>query len=279
MILNQRSYGHFTRGKTARYRLRRVDNFVLMYDKPLIRRSDGLFAHAFFVDVGYGSEPFTTLESAARLCRQNPGLRVLGVEIDPDRVARARAHNADDNTCFRLGGFNLPLEAGETARVVRAFNVLRQYEESEVQPAWEMMGQSLLDGGLLIEGTSDPYGRVWVANVLRRVNGSLLYEGLLFSTNLRWGSVPDMFPPVLPKNYIHRMVAGEAIYGFMQAWTHAARETIAYSDWGKRQWFAASAHRLAQYGYRLELRRRFLRQGYLFWKENPAEYCTLLDTP
>ena len=150
-------------------RLRRVDNFLLLYDTPLIRRADGAFAGAFFVDLGYGAEPFTTLESAERLRRANPALRVLGVEIDPARVAAAQPY-ADDITCFRLGGFNLPVDgsAGERVRLVRAFNVLRQYDEAAVADAWWRVGQSVLPGGLMIEGTSDPLGRVWVANVLRR---------------------------------------------------------------------------------------------------------------
>ena len=128
--------GQPTRGKTARNRLRRVDNFVIQYDPTLLRREDGLFKGAFFVDLGYGAEPFTTLESAERLRRLNPQLPVLGVEIDPARVAAALP-NTDALTHFRLGGFNLPLRqradgSTETVRLIRAFNVLRQYEESEV---------------------------------------------------------------------------------------------------------------------------------------------------
>ncbi|HSN76502.1 MAG TPA: hypothetical protein VL334_15605, partial [Anaerolineae bacterium] len=168
----KRPLGQPTRGKTARNRLRRVDTFLALYDPGLLRRADGPFAGAFFVDLGYGAEPFTTLESAQRLRRIHPALPVLGVEIDPARVAAAQPY-ADDLTQFRLGGFNLPLRmrvdgTRETVRAIRAFNVLRQYEEDEVAGAWETMARGLLPGGLLIEGTSEPYGRVWVANVLRR---------------------------------------------------------------------------------------------------------------
>jgi hypothetical protein len=63
----KRPLGEPTRGKTARNRLRRVDNFLAMYDPSLLRRSDGDFAGAWVVDLGYGEEPWTTLESAARL--------------------------------------------------------------------------------------------------------------------------------------------------------------------------------------------------------------------
>ncbi|NDJ76081.1 MAG: class I SAM-dependent methyltransferase [Chloroflexi bacterium] len=262
---DDKPYGHPTRGNTARFRLRRVDTFLLLYDAGLFQSRNG----SFFVDLGYGAEPFTTLESAARLRRINPRLPVLCVEIDPERVARAAPY-ADDLTLFRQGGFNLPLEPGETVRAVRAFNVLRQYDEDQVITAWRTVGRCLLPGGLLVEGTSDPTGRVWVANLLRRTESRLHYEGLLFSTNFRWGFAPEMFQPVLPKNCIHRMLPGERIFAFLDAWKRAAAETAAYQSWGLRQWFIASAERLAAYGFPVEVRRRWLRQGFLLWKDSPG---------
>lgn len=48
-----------------------------------------MFDRAFFVDLGYGATPATTLESLVRLRCVNPTLPVLGVEIDPTRVAAA----------------------------------------------------------------------------------------------------------------------------------------------------------------------------------------------
>src|SRR5262245_33439401 len=104
--------GQPTRGKTASNRLRRVDNFILLYDPGLLKRTDGDFARALFVDLGYGFDPRTTLESAERFRRANPELRILGVEIDKERVEAALPH-ADNKTFFRLGGFNLPLQKGE----------------------------------------------------------------------------------------------------------------------------------------------------------------------
>ncbi len=267
----KRPLGQPTRGKTARNRLRRVDNFLALYDPGLLRREDRLFAGAFFADLGYGAEPATTLESAQRLRRINPALPVLGVEIDPERMAAAQPC-ANDLTHFRLGGFNLPLRhradgSMETVRAIRAFNVLRQYDESEVAAAWEAMARSLLPGGLLIEGTSEPFGRVWVANLLRRVEDvepSLLrHEGLLFSTNFRLGFDPADFQAVLPKNLIHRMTPGEPIYALLEAWKRAARETMATRVWGPRQWFVAAAHRLAALGYPVALRRKLLAGGFM----------------
>ena len=49
--------------------------------------------------------------------------------------------------------------------MIRAFNVLRQYDESEVDAAWTAMTARLAPGGLLVEGTCDELGRHawWVA--------------------------------------------------------------------------------------------------------------------
>ncbi|HML22386.1 MAG TPA: hypothetical protein PKD09_12105 [Aggregatilinea sp.] len=263
-----RPEGQPTRGKTARNRLRRTDLYLLLVEGALVRAQGGAYDRAFYVDLGYGAEPFTTLESADRLRAANPRLPVLGVEIDPERVARAEPY-AGEGVAFRLGGFNVPLAAGESARIIRAFNVLRQYEEAQVRESWQVMGRTLLPGGLLMEGTSDPYGRIWVANLLRRVDDTLRYEGLLFSTNFRWGFEPRLFQPVLPKNCIHRMLPGEPVNALMEAWHQAARETAAFNDWGLRQWFEASGHALAARGFRVDGRRKLLRRGFLLWKDDP----------
>ena len=250
--------GVITRGKTAPNRLRRVDNFVAMYDPNLIKRTDGDFSHALFVDLGYGAEATTTLESAERLRRLNPSLPILGVEIDKQRVEAALPFT-DERTFFRLGGFNLPLLPGETVRLIRAFNVMRQYEEAEFAPAYERLAQYVLPGGLMIEGTSDPFGRIWVANVARKL---LIrgwgFEALVFSTNFRSGFDPAQFQAVLPKNYIHHVVPGEAIFDFFEAWKRSAAETAHAKAWGTRQWFIAAAEGLAEKGYKINLQKKWL---------------------
>ena len=277
-VVPRKPQGQPTRGKTARNRLRRVDNFLCMYNAGLLRRTDGPFARAWYVDLGYGAEPTTTLESAARLRRINANLPVLGVEIDPARVAAAQPY-ADESTRFRLGGFNLPLGewpdgVPETVRLIRAFNVLRQYEEEAVEDAYARLAHYVLPQGLLIEGTSDPFGRIWVANLLRRtqqddgdiVNGAWRAEALVFSTNFRAGFDPSDFQTVLPKNYIHRVVPSEPIYDFFQAWKQATRATAAIQTWGMRQWFGASARALAARGYRIATQRKWLAKGWLIWR-------------
>ena len=268
----RRPEGQPTRGKTAANRLRRVDTFLMRYDPQLITRTTGPFARAYFVDLGYGFEPVTTLESVARLRTLNPTLPVLGVEIDPDRVAAAQPL-VQPGLDFRLGGFNLPLHTWpdgtpETVRAVRAFNVLRQYPEEEVDRARARLAESVLPGGLLIDGTSDPLGRIWVACVLRRTDtptgaDAWQRETLVFSTNFRSGFDPAQFQPVLPKELIHRVTPGEPIHAFFGAWKQAARVTAAHQAWGARAWFVAAAHALAGMGYQVNLHPRWLRKGFL----------------
>ena len=291
--VSKKPEGQPTRGKTAPNRLRRVDNFILLYEPSLLTRTDGLFASSLFVDLGYGFDARTTLESASRFRRLNPNLKILGVEIDKERVDAALPF-ADEKTFFRLGGFNLPVKAGEHVRLIRAFNVLRQYEEKDFAPAYERLAEYVLPGGLMIEGTSNPFGSIWCANVVRRTldPGSSLpaveglapglqkwrHEALVFSTNFRQGFEVEEFQTILPKNLIHRMVKGEAIYDFFEAWKAAAAETSAMKSYGARQWFIAAAGRMAEQGYAIApakgagvaTQRKWLARGFLIWKLEPS---------
>jgi tRNA G46 methylase TrmB len=97
--ISKKPEGQRTRGKTASNRLRRVDNFLLLYEPSLLTRTDGLFAKSLFVDLGYGFDPRTTLESAARFRSLNPDLGILGVEIEKERVETALPY-ADEKTFF-----------------------------------------------------------------------------------------------------------------------------------------------------------------------------------
>jgi hypothetical protein len=285
--VSKKPEGQPTRGKTASNRLRRVDNFILLYEPSLLTRTDGLFTDSLFVDLGYGFDARTTLESAERFRGLNPDLKILGVEIDKDRVEAALPF-ADEKTFFRLGGFNLPLKSGEHVRLIRAFNVLRQYEEKDFAPAYERLAEDVLPGGLMIEGTSNPFGSIWCANLVRRTMeaGSPLYsqgvfrddrqqadalhnwifEALIFSTNFRLGFNVEEFQTILPKNLIHRVVMGEPIHEFFETWRAAAAKTSAIKTYGARQWFIATAERMAERGYAIATQRKWLARGFLIWK-------------
>lgn len=301
-----RPLGHPTRGKTARGRLRRVDAFVGLYDPGLVTRRDGPWRRALFVDLGYGAEPWTTLESAARLRRLNSTLPVLGVELDPERVAAAQPF-ADEGTEFRLGGFNLPLRVDgdqpERVRLIRAFNVLRQYDASEVSEALAILGRQLLPGGLIIEGTADPTGGRWVADLWRRpaegsirerpgsapsatrpsaaeekarpgaaaVETGLVLEGVVFSASRRSPFDPADFQPVLPKRLIHRLAPGEDVHEFFAAWRAAWRVALPEQVWGPRRLFVATAEGFVAAGGPVWAPRRLTRRGYLVWRpEKPV---------
>jgi len=296
--------GQITRGKTASNRLRRVDNFILLYEPSLLTRTDGWVSDSLFVDLGYGSDARTTLESVARFRRVNPNLKILGVEIDKERVEAALPYD-DDKTFFRLGGFNLPLKEGEHVRLIRAFNVLRQYEEKDFAPAYERLAQYVIPDGLMIEGTSNPFGSIWCANVARkisnvtlreplqgdrhlhlaqvqvrvseieskrpfaaerlRVTNSWTIEALVFSTNFRLGFDVEEFQTILPKNLIHHVVKGEPIYDFFEAWKQSTAETSHAKTFGARKWFIAAAERLAERGYDIATQGKWLAKGYLIW--------------
>ena len=268
--ISKKPEGLPTRGKTASNRLRRVDHFILLYEPALLTRMDGQFADSLFVDIGYGFDARTTLESAARFRRLNPNLKILGVEIDKERVEAALPF-ADDKTYFRLGGFNLPLAAGEHVRLIRAFNVLRQYEEEVFAPAYERLAEYVLPGGLMIEGTSTPFGSIWAANLVRKMeNGKWNFEALVFSTNFRLGFDVEEFQTILPKNLIHHVVKGQPVYDFFEAWKTAAAETSAMKIYGAKQWFMAAAESLAGRGFPVVTQRKWLGKGFLIWKLEPS---------
>lgn len=258
-------WGHPTRGKTAPGRLRALDALAALWDPALIARP----TDAWWVDLGYGADPGTALESAARLRRLNPRLPVLGVEIDRTRVAAALPH-ADERTAFRHGGFNLPLAPGERVRMIRAMNVLRQYEPAAAEEALAVLAAQLEPGGVLLEGTSDPAGRLWTANVVRRTSGGGEAREEALVLGARGAFAPDDLRAVLPKRAIHRVVPGEAIHAFLADWADAWRAEQPEAVWGVARHFAAAARRLRAAGWPVDPRRRWLRRGMLVWRVGAA---------
>jgi hypothetical protein len=251
--------GKVTRGKTAPNRLRKTDTFLAVAYPELIRRMPGLY-----VDLGYGAFPITSVETLRRLGRLNPRLRVLGVEIDPERV-RAAEPFARPGLAFRLGGFNLPLAPGESVSVIRAFNVLRQYEEAAVDAALVALAHPLTPGGLLLEGTSDPLGRLLTFNLYQKpqAGAALVRTALVLAPTLHAGFLPRQFQPVLPKNFIHHAEPGGPIDRFFAAW-HAAWHHARTRATDPRQVFSLAAQRLDDhYGYDLDRRPALLRRGFL----------------
>jgi hypothetical protein len=72
---------------------------------------------------------------------------------------------------------------------------------------------------------------------------------------------------ILRKNRIHRVVTGESMHDFMQAWKRSVVATSASKACGLGQWFIASAAPLAQKGYTINMRKKFLTKGFLIWEQ------------
>jgi hypothetical protein len=248
--------GHATRGKTAPGRLRRLDRFLVLEEPALLRRTQGAF-----VDLGYGRVPTTTLDSAARFRRLNPDLLVVGLEIDPERVARAQPH-ADARTRFRRGGFDLPLRADERMTIGRAMNVLRQYPPEAVPDAHAQILAKLAPGGVFVEGTSTPTGHHMVVNVLRPGRPT----EVVFSVNpAQIPERPSALAAILPKDHIHRMVPGEPIHDLLEVWDRIWEQTRHHGVFGPLVHWAAAGQAL--FAHPEVLRRpSLLRKGYVIWR-------------
>jgi len=275
-----RPLGAATRGKTASGRLRQVDVFCALYAADILGRPARPGTRPCFVDLGFGAAPWTTLETGSLLRRHAPGLLVIGLEIDRERVQAAGPHERPD-TRFRLGGFEVPLgldEAGlaERPRLIRAFNVLRQYDVAAVAPALTAMGRALEPGGLLIEGSSDPPGRIWSAHVWRRHAADLRHEALVFGLRPGPAAEPERLPSVLPKDLIHEMGVGEPIAAFFDAWRDTWEAAAGMAVWGPRPRLAASVRGLRGRGLAVDPRRRWLGRGLVIWRgPNPAGLSVL----
>ena len=207
------------------------------------------------VDLGYGRLPVTTLEFATRLRRVAPGVRVVGLEIEPERVETAVAA-AGNGVEFALGGFEL---AGLRPVLVRAFNVLRQYPEEDVAAAWRTMQSALAPSGLIIDGTCDELGRrcCWV--LLDR-NGPL---SLTLACDPRHIETPSDLAERLPKVLIHHNVPGQPVHALLiaadRAWATAAGQSV----FGPRARWRAMLAVLAADGLPIEPQRRTGRDGVL----------------
>ena len=243
--------GHPTRGTTGTNRLRRNDRWIAASEA--FRRA----ADPLVIDLGYGASGVTAFELATRLRAVRPDAEVRGLEIDPVRVATATAQleevragrtsfAPDLPVSFARGGFEVPLPDGRRAAVIRAMNVLRQYDEADVADAWRTVAARLAPNGLLIEGTCDEIGRVssWVDV---RPDG----VPVRFTLSLRLAELaqPSIVAERLPKALIHRNASGERIHALLldldREWDRAA----SLSTFGATQRFLAAVTALRAQGW------------------------------
>jgi hypothetical protein len=195
--------------------------------------------------------PVTTLELAARLRAVRPDIRVVGLEIDPQRVVPGV-----DGVEFALGGFEL---AGLRPVLVRAFNVLRQYPEDAVDDAWAQMRAGLAPGGLILDGTCDELGRrcCWV---LLDGDGPV---SLTLACDPRHIDRPSDLAERLPKVLIHHNVPGQPIHTLLAAADRAWAAAAGHSVFGARDRWRAMRAELAAAGFAIEAQRRNARDAVL----------------
>ncbi len=251
--------GAITRGTTNPNRLRRVDRWAQTW--PGLRTADD----PLVVDLGYGAKAVTPVEFIERIRKVRPDARLIGFEIDPERVASARAELATwakagrlvTGVTFELGGFETPLPAGKKAVMIRAFNVLRQYDEADVPEAWRGMVAALAEDGVLIEGTCDEIGRVstWVAVT---PSGP---QSLSLSLKLDALDEPSIAAERLPKVLIHRNVEGENIHRFMVDLDRAWKTHAPLSSFGSIQRWVATVETMKANGWPVHAGRTRWRLG------------------
>lgn len=248
--------GALTRGTTNPNRLRRIDRWLIHSECSRLRSLE----RARVVDLGFGASAITASELSQRLTAHvRPDLEVIGIEIDAERVRVAKALEAD-GLRFVHGGFEIPVEG--RVDVVRAANVLRQYEEAEVFPAWQVMAGRINPGGLIIDATSDEIGRLasWVAI---RVGADQQPEPETFTISVQVSSLekPSAVAARLPKILIHHNVAGERIHQVLADLDLAWERTAPQSVFGARAHFLAMCEYATAHGLALASGRTRWRLG------------------
>ena len=212
-----RPVGTVTRGTTNPNRLRRMDRWIAAAHGAALRRA----ADPVAVDLGYGAAPWTAVELLERLRTVAPRARVVGRR---DRTGAGRGGAA-----VRARRARLPCTAASRSRcraaasLIRAANVLRQYDEAEVAAVWERLcarpraragcwsrAPATRSGGGTCGSRSGPEGPRTVT----------------FATRLGSLERPSDLAERLPKALIHRNVPGEPVHAFLRdfdrAWAAAA---------------------------------------------------------
>ncbi|MGH3278840.1 MAG: class I SAM-dependent methyltransferase [Trebonia sp.] len=243
-----RPEGEITRGTTNPGRLRRVDRWIAQALRPVLRAAE----RPLVVDLGFGASPVTTLELYRRVRAVAPNAEVTGLEVDTERVTVACRRLAElrgsgdelPGLGFALGGFELP--AARRPALVRAFNVLRQYQEEQAWAAWGRLRAGLAPGGVLVEGTCDEIGRraVWVTLPGPQ---AAAWPLITFSARLASLGRPSDLAERLPKTLIHRNVPGEPVHQFLRDFDRAWDSAAPYSAFGTRQRWLAAVTSLSQH--------------------------------
>ncbi len=197
--------------KTRRGRLDALDALVADLDAELLD-PDGPFGKTPVVDVGTGAVPWTTVDWFHRL-----RVPMVGVDHAADAIARARPH-AEPGLTFVEGDLDLPVDG---ARMVRVLNVLRGGPPDAARRAHDVLARTLLEGGLILEGSCSPTGDVGAIHRLRKTADSLRREALLFWLEPTQGDAPVRFRDRLPRDL--RGDGDHPVYTLLGAWMETYR--------------------------------------------------------
>ena len=149
---------------------------------------------------------------------------MLGLEIDPDRVAAAAGSADPPRLEFARGGFEL---AGRRPVLVRALNVLRQYDEAAAADAWtEMCGR--------LGARRRCWSRAPATSSAAGPAGSRSTPSGPLTITLSLPGCADLDRPSdlaerLPKALIHHNVPGQPVHALLQAFDRAWAVGAPYS--------------------------------------------------
>lgn len=201
------------RGRTRPRRAAQLDRWLTTTRADLLSREEGPWKDAWVVDIGIGDDATTSWELS-----QATGAPVFAVDLVEQRVERAR--RAYPGLTVAMGDLDAAPPSGR-ARLVRALNVLRELPPERVSAAHERLGTHVVEGGLVLEGSTSRTGDVAVAHVLRRTSAGMRRESLVFASTFERGFAPRMFFHQLPRD-LRRRVRGTTIDALILAWEEAA---------------------------------------------------------
>lgn len=250
-----------TRGKTRPGRLDRLDALL-----PLLLGETFFEAEsALYVDFGFGATSHTADAFFDAIAQLAPSPRLLGVEWERGRVEEAEARSTHAGARWMQGGFGFEL-GEERVRMMRAMNVLRQYDAARCEQAHEELGAHLEEGGVLLEGSCDRGGERLGLHVLRRREGRLVREALLLLVAPGVSFAPRMMRDWLPQDLRRGLPATHPVHArLLDPWM---RHFIAAGEEqsSPQARFEQSVTRLAGELEGICLEPRLLRHGALLWR-------------
>ena len=193
------------------------------------------------VDLGYGATPATAVELFERLSAVRPDVRVVGIEIEPERVRLAMPLERP-GLSFQVGGFELPVPAGRSwCGRSTCCGSTRKRTSRHLAAGPGPAGPD----GLFIDGTCDEIGRrvTWVALDAERP--------LTLSMSMRFGSLrcPRRWPSGCRRPSSTGTSRRERIHAFLQAMDQAWLEAAPLASFGNRQRWTAMCRSLLDAGW------------------------------